>query len=115
VHKSPFMVRLTVTLSASSQRHVQDLLEALRFLMSGTRLQPGCRECSVWVDPESTVHYIEEFETETDMRQRVRSSKFTSLLGVIESAHQPRCVRFDFVTSTSGLEYVSQVRNNAPN
>ena len=109
------MVRLTVTLSPSSQRYVQDLLDAFRFLMLGTRFQPGCRECSVWVDPESTVHYIEEFETEADMRQRVRSSKFTSLLGVIESAHQPPCVQFDFVTSTRGLEYVSQVRNNAPN
>jgi hypothetical protein len=81
--------------------------------MLGIRFQPGCRECSVWVDAESTVHYIEEFETEADMQQRVRSSKFTSLLGVIESAHQPR-VQFDFVTSTRGLEYVSQVRDHAP-
>jgi quinol monooxygenase YgiN len=109
------MVRLTVTVSASSQRYVQDLLEAFRFLMLGTRLQPGCRECSVWVDRESTVHYIEEFETEADMQRRVRSSKFTSLLGVIESAHQPPLVQFDFVTSTRGLEYVSQVRNNPLN
>ena len=109
------MVRLTMSLNASSQRYVQDLLEAFRFLMLGTRFQPGCRECSVWVDPESTVHYIEEFETEADMRQRVRSSKFTSLLGVIESAQQPPSVQFDFVTSTRGLEYVSQVRNNVPN
>ena len=109
------MVRLTVTLSASSsQRYVQDLLEALRFLMLGVRLQPGCRECSVWVDSESTVHYIEEFETEADMRQRVYSSTFTSLLGVIESAHQPPCVQFDFVTRTHGFEYVSQVRKTAP-
>jgi quinol monooxygenase YgiN len=109
------MVRLTVTLSASSQRYVQDLLEALRFLMLGIRLQPGCRDCSVWVDFESTVHYIEEFETEADMRHRVESSKFTSLLSVIESAHQPPCMQFDFVTRTRGLEYVSQVRNAVPN
>jgi quinol monooxygenase YgiN len=109
------MVRLTVTLNASSQRYVQELLEALRFLMLGIRLQPGCRECSVWVDPESTVHYIEEFETEADMQQRVRSAKFTSLLGVIESAHQPPSVQFDFVTTSRGLDYVSQVRNHAPN
>jgi quinol monooxygenase YgiN len=108
------MVRLTVALSASSQRSVQDLLEALRFLMSGTRLEPGCRGCSVWVDPDWTVHYVEEWETEADMRQRVRSSRFTSLLGVIESAHEPPSVQFDFVTSTRGLDYVSQVRSDTP-
>lgn len=108
------MVRLTVALGASSQRYVQDLLEALRFLMSGIRLQPGCRECSVWVDPDYTVHYVEEWESEADMRQRVRSSRFTSLLGVIECAHGPPRVQFDFVTSTRGLDYVTQVRNDAP-
>lgn len=106
------MVRLSVALSASSQRCVQDLLDGLRFLMSGTRLEPGCRECSLWVDPDSTVHYVEEWETEADMRQRVRSSRFTSLLGVIESANVPPRVQFDFVTSTRGLDYVAQVRSD---
>ena len=108
------MVRLTVALSASSQRSVQDVLEGLRFLMSSTRLESGCRECSVWVDPDSTVHYVEEWETEADMRQRVRSSRFTSLLGVIEAANEPPRVQFDFVTSTRGLDYVAEVRSDSP-
>jgi quinol monooxygenase YgiN len=109
------MVRLTVTLSASSQRNVQDLLEALRFLMLGTRLEPGCCDCSVWVNPESTVHYVEEWQTEADMRSRVRSSDFTSLLGVIESVHQLPHVQFDFVSNTRGLDYVVQLRNGVLN
>ena len=114
MHKDGLMVRLTVALSASSQRSVQDVLEGLRFLMSTTRFEPGCRECSVWVDPDSTVHYVEEWETEADMRQRVRSSRFTSLLGVIEAANEPPRVQFDFVTSTRGLDYVAQVRSDVP-
>ena len=108
------MVRLTVTLTASSQRNVQDLLEALRFLMLGTRLEPGCCDCSVWVNPDSMVHYVEEWQTEADMRCRVRSSHFTSLLGVIESAQRLPHVQFDFVNNTRGLEYVAQVRNSSP-
>jgi quinol monooxygenase YgiN len=106
------MVRLTVALGASSGQRVQDLVEALRFLMSGTRLESGCRGCSVWVDPDSTVHYVEEWDTEADMRQRVRSPRFTTLLGVIESAHEPPRVQFDFVTTTRGLDYVAQVRGD---
>ena len=58
------MVRLTVAVNTSSQRGVHDVLEALRFLISGTRLEPGCRGCSVCVDSDSTVHYVEEWETE---------------------------------------------------
>jgi quinol monooxygenase YgiN len=105
------MVRLTVTLRTSSQRDLQDLLEALRFLTLATRLEPGCTDCSVWVDADSTVHCVEEWRTEADMRQRVLSPRFTSLLGVMESAHEQPHVQFDFVTSTRGLEYVSQLRN----
>jgi quinol monooxygenase YgiN len=106
------MVRLTVAVTAFSQPSAQDLLEAFRFLITGTRLEAGCHECSVWVDADRTIHYLEEWQTEADMRQRIRSSRFTSLLGVIESAHGPPRVRFDFVTSTRGLDYVSQVRND---
>jgi quinol monooxygenase YgiN len=104
------MVRLTVALSTSSSRSAHDLQEALRFLISGTRLEAGCRGCSVWVDPDSTLQYVEEWETEADMRQRVRSPRFTSLLGIIESADGPPHVQFDFVASTRGLDYVAQVR-----
>ena len=106
------MVRLSIALTAASGRAGHDLLEALRFLMIGTRLEPGCLGCSAWADPDSTVHYQEDWETEADMRRRVRSPRFTSLLGVIESAQEPPRVQFDFVTSTRGLDYVSQVRDD---
>jgi quinol monooxygenase YgiN len=108
------MVRLSVALSASSPRSVQDLLEAFRFLMTATRLETGCRECAAWADPDSTVHYLEEWETEADMRRRVRSHRFTSLLAVVESVREAPRVQFDFVTSTRGLDYVEQVRQNDP-
>lgn len=108
------MVRLTVTLRASA-RCAQDLLEALRFLGMSTRLEEGCLGCSVWVDPDWTVHYLEEWETEADMRRRVRSTRFTSLLAVMESAHEAPRVQFDFVTLTRGLDYVAEVRHESVN
>jgi hypothetical protein len=103
------MVRLTVALTAPSARGVQDLLEALRFLAVSVRLEPGCKGCSAWVDADSTVKYAEEWATELEMRKRVRSDPFTSLLAVVESAQEPR-LQFDFVTTTRGLDYVAEVR-----
>ena len=106
------MVRLTVALHSPSTRGAQELLDTLRFLEVGTRLDPGCLGCSAWTDPDGSVHYIEEWATEADMRQRVRSDRFTSLLAVMEAASDPH-VQFDFVTSTRGLDYVVQVRSDA--
>ena len=105
------MVRLTVTLRASA-RCAHELLEAFRFLMVGTRLESGCLGCSTWSDPDGTVHYVEEWATEADMRQRVQSARFTSLLAVLESAHEPPKVQFDFVATTRGLDYVAEVRHD---
>ena len=62
------------------------------------------------MDPDSTVHYLEEWTTEAELQRRVRSAAFTSLLAVLESAQGPPLVQFDFVTNTRGLDYVAEVR-----
>ena len=61
--------------------------------------------------PDLSVHYMEEWATEADMRRRVQSDLFTSLLGIVEAAREPR-VQFDFVDSTRGLDYVAEVRDH---
>jgi len=103
------MVRLTVMLK-SSARGAPDLVEAFRFLMVSTRLDPGCLGCSVWAEPDSSVHYLEEWKTEADIRRRVQSERFTSVLSILESVHDPPHVQFDFVSTTRGLDYVEEVR-----
>ncbi len=106
------MVRLSVALGAGSARDAQNLLDALRFLAVGTRLESGCLTCSAWTDPDWVVRYVEEWSSEPDLRRRVRSDQFTSVLAVVESAKDAH-VQFDFVTTTLGLDYVVQVRGEA--
>lgn len=104
------MVRLTIALHATSGRYAQELLDALRFLVVGTRLEPGCLASCAWTDPDWTVRYIEEWATEADVHRRVRSDRFTALLSIVESAREPQ-VQFDFVTKSRGLDYVAQLRD----
>jgi quinol monooxygenase YgiN len=78
--------------------------------MVGTRLEEGCLGCMAWADQEWTVQYVEEWASEDDMRQRVRSDAFTALLAVMEAAQEPPQVQFDFITITRGLDYVAEVR-----
>ena len=108
------MVRLTLALHAPAP-NAQKLVEALRFLMVATRLDEGCLGCSAWIDPDSTVRYLEEWATEADMARRVRSDRFTSLLAVVESAEAPPVVQFDFVSRTRGLDYVAELRGDCVN
>ena len=103
------MVRLSVALDADSSRAAEELLDALRFIVMNTRLEPHCLASSAWSDPDWTVRYIEEWSEEAHLRERVRSPAFTSLLSIIESASNPR-VRFDFVTAARGLDFVAEVR-----
>ena len=106
------MVRLAVALVAPAFGTPQ-LVHALRFLASPTRLEPGCLGCRVWTEEsdESTVQYVEEWATEEAMRLRVRSERFTRLLEVFESAKEAPSIQFDFVLETRGLDYVAEVRS----
>ena len=76
------------------------------------QLEDGCLGCSAWAEPDWSIRYVEEWQTEADMRRRVRSDRFTSLLSVMESAEEPH-VTFDFVTTTRGLDYVEEARAGA--
>jgi quinol monooxygenase YgiN len=102
------MVRLNVVIPGAARP--QEVMEALRFIMAGARLEEGCLACSAWADQEATVHYTEEWASEPDMRRRVRSISFTSLLVLVESAQAQPTVQFDFVAATRGVDYVAEVR-----
>ena len=104
------MVRTSVRLEAASARAAQDLLDALRFLIPATQRQTGCLSCSAWTDSSQTVHYVEEWATESDVSRRVRGDAFTRLLSVLELARNPR-VQFDFGTTIRGLDYVVEERS----
>ena len=108
------MVRFTIALTPTSARCVQELLDALRFIVLGTRLEPGCLRCRAWADADSTVRYLEEWAAEADMKRHVRSETFTSLLSILESAANPH-VQFDFVTKSRGLDYVEEIRHDMVN
>ena len=56
------------------------------------------------------MRYLEDWETEADIRRRVRSPRFTSLLAVMESTLEQPQVQFDFISSTRGIDYVAEIR-----
>ena len=78
--------------------------------MLSTRLQEGCLDCRVSSDLDHSVYYFEEWETEDDIRRRIQSVSFTSLLNVMEGAREQPQIRFEFLNIVRGLDYVAEVR-----
>jgi len=57
-----------------------------------------------------TVRYTEEWQTEEDLRQRVRSDSFDQLVTLIEDATHPPRIEFTLHDQTRGLDFVEEIR-----
>ena len=88
---------------------------ALHSLAADTRTTRGCIGCSVSTDigKRGTVRYIEEWQSEDDLRQRVRSETFAHLFTLIEDATQPPRIEFSLDSETRGLDFVEEVRRTS--
>ena len=115
VHLFLAMVRLTLTMSAPSGESWR-LVDALRSLMVPARAEHGCVGCEVALSTEShdpsCIRYVENWSTEEDLRDRVRSDGFLSLIAVMEKALDPPRIQFELAGGTRGLDYVAEVRRH---
>ena len=87
----------------------------LHSLAADTRTEHGCVGCSVSTDigKRGTVRYTEEWQTEEDMRRRVRSDTFAHVVSLIEDAADPPRVEFTLPHETRGLDFVEEIRAGA--
>jgi len=85
---------------------------ALHSVAAETRAAPGCVGCSVATDigKRATVRYVEEWLTEADLRERMRSDTFDHLVTLIEDATQPPRIEFALAHATRGLDFFEEVR-----
>jgi len=88
---------------------------ALHSLAADTRTTRGCVGCSVSTDIASrgTVRYVEEWQTEADLRRRLRSETFSQLVALIEEAVQPPRIEFTLDHETRGFDFMEEVRSAA--
>jgi quinol monooxygenase YgiN len=85
---------------------------ALHSVAADTRTTRGCVGCSVSTDigNRGTVRYSEEWLTEEDLRERVRSDSFDQLVTLIEGATHPPRIEFTLAHQTRGLDFVEEIR-----
>jgi quinol monooxygenase YgiN len=85
---------------------------ALHSLMADARSARGCLGCfvSTGIKDQGTVRYVEEWQTEEDLRRRLESNAFVELAALIDDATEPPHVEFALPTGTRGLDFVEEVR-----
>ena len=83
--------------------------------MVPTRREHGCISCQLHLSTESSdptrIRYTEDWSSEEDLREQVRSDRFPRLLAVMERASEPPEIRFDLEGGARGLDYVAEVRD----
>ena len=89
---------------------------ALHSVAADTRTTRGCVGCSVSTDigKRGAVRYVEEWQTEDDLRRRVMSDTFAQLVNLVEDAAQPPRIEFALDRETRGLDFVEEVRRAGP-
>ena len=69
----------------------------------------SCHLCQEAGDA-NIICYAEEWLTPEDLDRQIRSSHYTRLLGIMETAAEPPEFRLNWVTDVKGLEYLEAVR-----
>ena len=90
---------------------------ALNSLMVTTRVAPGCVGCtlSTRLGDQAGFHYVEEWKTEADLINQLRSNRFTKLADLMEHATERPYVEFSVRGETRGIEYAEEVRGHQGN
>jgi quinol monooxygenase YgiN len=88
---------------------------ALHSLATEIRTVHGWVSSSVSTDIESraTVRYVEEWQSEEDLRRRLVSDTFLRLATLMEDAAQPPRIEFALTRGTRGFDFVEEVRSGA--
>jgi quinol monooxygenase YgiN len=103
---------LTWTVPAGESKSIVSVLQGL---MISTRSEPGCIGCSLSSDVNThvVIHYIEEWDSEEDLKRQVRSDSFVVLAELMEHASENPTIEFALNRSIRGLDYAEEIRGTA--
>lgn len=88
------------------------VVKSLLRVVGPTRAIRGCIRCAAYVDAEddTSIVYLEEWETPEAMENHLVSDDLKVLLSVIDLATWPPDVQFSWLSALGGIEVISLVR-----
>ena len=91
----------------------RQVLAALRSVLGPTQAEPSCSAAQVYEEdsPETAILYVEEWNSESEFRDHVRSELYRRVLAAIDLSKSTPEVCFYNVSSVQGLELVQEIRD----
>ena len=91
------------------------ILAALRSVQGPTLAEPSCSAAQVYEEdgPGAAILYVEEWESESEFREHVRSESYRRILAAVDLSESAPEVRFYHVSNVEGLELVQQIRDSS--
>ena len=91
-----------------------EVLKIIRSVVEQFRDDPGCLSCHLYGDlQEKNVLMLEEvWRSEEDLELHLRSDEYRNLLLVLEMALKQPEIRFDTISSSTGIETIEKARSH---
>ena len=108
------MILATIRMTIPSKKS-GEALKILRSVVELCRDDPGCLSSHIYKDlQEEDVLMLEEvWRSEEDLVLHLRSNKYRNLLLVLEMARKQPEIRFDTISSSTGIETIEKARGQA--
>lgn len=105
------MVQLTMKITAASG-HAHHLVDALHVVMQLARQSSNCSGSHIAadVDEAGAFWYVEDWQDQEALRERLQSDGFSQLLALMETSVTTPSLEFRMVEESRGLDYVAAVR-----
>jgi quinol monooxygenase YgiN len=105
------MILANIRMKVSPQKR-GEVLRILRSTAEGNRILPGCLSCRIYEDLQevNVIMFEELWRSKEELEQHLRSDDYRKILLLMEMALQHPEVRFNNVSSSSGMETIEKAR-----
>jgi quinol monooxygenase YgiN len=108
------LIQATIRMTIPPQKS-GEALKILRSVAELCKIDPGCLGCHIYEDLlENNILMLEEvWSTAEALDLHIRSDEYRNLLLVLELALKRPEIRFDTISSSTGIETIEKARNQA--
>jgi len=108
------MVLVTLRMAIPVQKR-GEALKILKSMVARNQAQPDCVFCRICEDAleDNVLQFEEMWRSEEEFKHHLRSSEYHKVLLVLEMALKPPEIRFDTVSSSSGIEIIEKARSHS--
>ena len=106
------MIIATIRMEIPPQKR-GEALKILRSVADQCRYDDGCLSCHIYGDllEKNVLMFEEVWRAEEDLEAHIRSEEYLNLLLVMEMALKQPEIRFDTISSSTGIETIEKARS----